>query len=72
MVSVKEMAKILGVSPKTIYAMAEGEQIPFFRIGTGRGTLRFEVEEVKAALRQEAAGQGSSEPLKRAPSRHLS
>lgn len=53
MLSVKELANALGVSGKTIYALVERDAIPFYRIGTGRGTLRFEIDEVKHALRKE-------------------
>ncbi|ELP32045.1 helix-turn-helix domain-containing protein [Rhodopirellula baltica] len=51
MISVKELAKALGVSSKTIYALCERDDIPCYRIGTGRGTLRFDLDEVKQALR---------------------
>jgi excisionase family DNA binding protein len=51
MISVKELAKALGVSSKTIYALCERGEIPCYSIGTGRGTLRFDLEEVKQALR---------------------
>ncbi|WP_431192223.1 helix-turn-helix domain-containing protein [Rhodopirellula bahusiensis] len=41
MISVKELANSLGVFRKTIYALCERGDIPCCRIGTGRGTLRF-------------------------------
>ena len=53
MLSVKELAAALGVSGKTVYALVEQDSIPFYRIGTGRGTLRFEIDEVKNALRED-------------------
>jgi excisionase family DNA binding protein len=52
MLSVKELAKVLGVSTKTIYALCEQDAIPHYRIGTGRGTLRFDLDEVKRKLRE--------------------
>lgn len=52
MISVKELAKALGVSSKTIYALCERDEIPCYRIGIGRGTLRFDLEEVKQTLRR--------------------
>lgn len=55
MMSVKELAKALGVSAKTVYALCDQDAIPYYRIGTGRGTLRFEIDEVKHALREEPA-----------------
>ena len=51
MMSVKELAKALSVSAKTIYALCDEGAIPYYRIGKGRGTLRFELAEVKKALR---------------------
>ena len=47
MLSVKE----LGVSAKTVYALVERGAIPYYRIGVGRGTLRFDFEEVKRRLK---------------------
>lgn len=50
MLSVKELATLLSVSAKTIYGMCDKNAIPYLRIGSGRGTLRFDLEEVKKAL----------------------
>ncbi|WP_158545361.1 helix-turn-helix domain-containing protein [Bremerella cremea] len=69
MVSVKELANILGVSSKTVYAMVEEDRIPCYRIGCGRGTLRFDVEEVKRSLKRQAPTR--LEPLQRTPRKHL-
>ena len=69
MVSVKELAKELGVSSKTIYAMVESEAIPFLRIGVGRGTLRFDVAEVKESLKRKQERVATS--LERPRKRHL-
>jgi excisionase family DNA binding protein len=69
MVSVKELAKELGVSSKTIYALVEREEIPFLRIGVGRGTLRFDVDEVKQALRRKS--KSLAEVPKRPRLKHL-
>ena len=51
MIAVKELANELGVSRKTIYAMVDDGIIPCYRIGCGRGTLRFDLEEVRQSLR---------------------
>ncbi|SMP77070.1 DNA binding domain-containing protein, excisionase family [Neorhodopirellula lusitana] len=51
MISVKELAKALGVSSKTVYALCDRDEIPCYRIGIGRGTLRFDLDEVKQSLR---------------------
>ncbi len=50
MLSVKELAKALSVSAKTIYGLCDENAIPYYRIGKGRGTLRFDLDEVKNAL----------------------
>lgn len=69
MVSVKELANALGVSSKTVYAMVEDDRIPCYRIGCGRGTLRFDIEEVKRSLRQQTTKK--LEPLQRMSRKHL-
>jgi excisionase family DNA binding protein len=68
MMSVKELAKELGVSAKTVYALCDQDAIPFYRIGTGRGTLRFDIDEVKDALRDKPEPRFSRTPI---PNRHL-
>lgn len=68
MISVKELAKVLGVSSKTIYALCERREIPCYRIGTGRGTLRFDLDEVKQALRP---AQAVAKPLEVPFGKHL-
>lgn len=47
--TVKELAKKLGVTEGTVYRMAKAGIIPVIRIGTGR-SLRFDFEDVKSAL----------------------
>jgi len=69
MVGVKELASVLGVSSKTIYAMVVDDRIPCYRIGCGRGTLRFDIEEVKRSLKRQAPTK--VEPLQRTTRRHL-
>ena len=54
LLTAKETAQKLGVTIGTLYRMARAGIIPAVRIGTGRG-LRFEFEEVKAALAQRSA-----------------
>ena len=70
MVSVKGLAKHLGVSAKTIYKMVENGSIPYLRVGVGRGTLRFDVEDVERTLKQRTAK--ATIPLEQVRSRHLS
>ncbi|WP_414707263.1 helix-turn-helix domain-containing protein [Rhodopirellula sp. UBA1907] len=68
MISVKELANSLGVFRKTIYALCERGDIPCCRIGTGRGTLRFNFDEVKRALRFAKKGTRAN---KERPPKHL-
>ncbi len=60
MLSVKELASFLRVSRKTVYGLCEQGVIPCYRVGSGRGTLRFDLVEVKASLKVNRSG-GSSE-----------
>lgn len=69
LLTVRELSKQLGVSSKTVYAMVERDQIPHYRIGTGRGTLRFDYEAVKKALG--FASRLREERLTKTKSRHL-
>ena len=69
MISVKELANLLGVSAKTVYTMADKEVIPSYRIGCGRGTLRFDFEEVKRTLKHQ--GPQQVEPLPKPAGKHL-
>ena len=69
MIGVKELANLLGVSPKTVYAMAEEQRIPSYRIGVGRGTLRFDPDEVCKALRHHRPAR--CEPLPSSSGKHL-
>ncbi|MCA9136273.1 MAG: helix-turn-helix domain-containing protein [Planctomycetales bacterium] len=68
--SVKELAKSLGISPKTVYALVSRDEIPFTRIGVGRGTLRFDIDEVKEELRKKTRGH-SHQRLSKPQTKHL-
>ena len=69
MIGVKELANLLGVSPKTVYAMADDERIPCYRIGLGRGTLRFDPDEVLKSLKHRKPNR--CEPLPPSIGKHL-
>ncbi len=45
-------AAVLGMSVGSVYKSARQGRIPFFAVGPNRGGIRFDIEEVKAALRQ--------------------
>lgn len=49
----KELAKMLRISPKTVFKLARAGRIPSFRIGTA---VRFEARLVIDWLRQQRAG----------------
>jgi len=53
LVSAELCARILGVTKGTLYRMARENIIPCFRVGPQRKGVRFDVEEVRDALRQE-------------------
>lgn len=44
------LAKVLKVSTRTVQRMADDGEIPYYRV---RGQLRFDLDEVRAALRVE-------------------
>ena len=51
--SVKALAIELGISPQTVYVLVSEQSVPFYRIGAGRGTIRFDLNEVKQSLKQQ-------------------
>ena len=58
MLSVEDLADKLGVSVSLVYELVAKRRIPCYRIGTGRGTIRFDEADVAAYLqscRQSAA-----------------
>ena len=52
-ITAKELAKMLGISPKTIFKLARVGRIPSFRIGTA---VRFDARLVIDWLRQQRTG----------------
>jgi excisionase family DNA binding protein len=50
LVTAQDVARILGVSPRGAYRLAERREVPTYRVGR---LIRFDLEEVLAALRQE-------------------
>lgn len=57
-VTVKRAAELLGVSKSLVYALVASGQLPSYRVGIGRGTIRIEEEAVEAA-KKEVAAKGS-------------
>ncbi|MEJ7593019.1 MAG: helix-turn-helix domain-containing protein [Planctomycetaceae bacterium] len=50
LLSVSAVAELLGVSPSLVYQIVEAGKIPFHRVGIGRGSIRFQREDVKAYI----------------------
>jgi excisionase family DNA binding protein len=48
MMTVKEVARALGVSLATAYNLVHGGKIPAVRVGLGRGTIRVREEDLEA------------------------
>lgn len=51
MLTVKHLSKKLNVSSNTIYRMVSQNNVPFFRIGNGRGTIRFDEKQINKWLK---------------------
>ena len=59
MLTVKEVAQRLNVSPSCIYQLVESGKLPHHRIGLGRGAIRFsdnDVAEYLEVVRQISTG----------------
>jgi excisionase family DNA binding protein len=68
MLSVKQAAERLGVSPKLVYALCAGRKIAHERYGLGRGTIRIPEDALEEYRRAARVGPGSPTPV---PLRHL-
>lgn len=85
MLTVKQVAKYLGVSLGAVYALCAQGLLSHFRVGTGRGAIRIALEDLrayldrrryaaKARLETEGEPQSLSQKLKQAafrPFRHI-
>ena len=70
--SVKEVSKQLGVSPKTVYALVEAGKLKCYRIGVGRGTLRFDEAQIdEYLLSTQEARKKNPTPIARVKLRHI-
>ena len=65
LVSVGELAALIGVHQQTIYRLVRSGRLPFSRVGDR--TLRFNVQEVLDALRRGHAGKPPSTMTMRPP-----
>lgn len=50
LLNVSAVAELLGVSPSLVYQIVEAGKIPFHGVGIGRGSIRFQREDVKAYI----------------------
>lgn len=51
MITLKQLAEALGVTPRTVWTMVQAGKIPHVRTGSnGRGHYRFDLDKVLAAL----------------------
>lgn len=51
MLTSSQLAEALGLSKMTVLRLANAGKIPAYKIDNGRGDFRFDLEEVKAAMR---------------------
>ncbi|HAA73261.1 MAG TPA: hypothetical protein DCE55_29235 [Planctomycetaceae bacterium] len=57
LLKVKQLADRLQLTEMTVYDMARRGQIPFVKVGKGRGNYRFVYEDVLEALREDGQKQ---------------
>jgi len=51
MLTTTELGDALGIAKSTVLKLAKGGSIPAYKLDNDRGDYRFDLEEVKAALR---------------------
>lgn len=68
MLTVKEVAQRLNVSPSCIYQLVETGRISHHRIGLGRGAIRFTEANIAAFL-EDSQNRASGEQAKPRPAR---
>ena len=74
MFSIKEAAKYLNVSPRTIRNLIDAGQLSHHRIGVGRGVIRISAEALQehlAACEVDKRRQRNPRKRQRQPLRHL-
>lgn len=49
LITLKELAKFLGISKSTVYLMVETRKLPFFKVG---GSLRFKMSDIEEYLQR--------------------
>ncbi len=72
MYSVDQVAKKLGVSLGCIYALVESRNLPHYRIGIGRGTIRISEDQLQDYLRKHEEKRPAKVPTVPVKLKHLS
>lgn len=71
LVSAAEAAHALGIARSTLYRIASAKLIPSYAVGLKAGGRRFNVQEVREALRIPSAGHRRKTPAKTSPQTEL-
>jgi len=74
LLTVKDVAGRLNVSPSCIYQLVETGKIPHHRIGVGRGAIRFTEDDLAEYLdrnRSQPASGGQPRPATRPKLKHI-
>lgn len=53
--TLKEVASFLRVSPKTVYRMVWAGSIPFMRVGKAKGEIRIKMEDINQMFKKEVS-----------------
>jgi excisionase family DNA binding protein len=75
LMTVEEVAGLLGLSVSTVYSMVAARKLPFLRLGNGRGVIRFSRAQIDTYLASKAVGtqeQKTPEPTRRISLKHIS
>ena len=57
LVTAKVVSEAMGMAPSQVYRLAKLAKIPSFQVGEKKGGVRFDLREVREALRRPAKGQ---------------
>jgi len=72
MMTVREIAKRLLISPACVYAILEKGELACYRIGVGRGAIRVTEEQLAAYLEKRQQGRTTVKPSAPVKLKHLS
>lgn len=62
MLTVKQVAEKLGVSPTTVYGLCQRRKLRHARVGLGRGAIRIEEKDLQCYLQEAMAGPEGAQP----------